>query len=241
MRMRSVGSWLTAGIVLAACGGDSQGPDARYACLGQALPTTAPPLITITGQVTDIVSHGPVSSAPISAFRTVDTTTTLAADTTNTPGFFILSITTGGAPVDGYLRVTDSSYLSTYAYPAQPLRADTVNNISMVTPTEFSLLAAAAGIMPQAGDGFIGIVVKDCTGAAVAGATVSTTPAGTVLYNAAGVPSSTASSTAADGIAYIANVTAGDVTVQANAGGHTLRQHVVNARADAITLTEIRP
>jgi len=70
---------------------------------------------------------------------------------------------------------------------------------------------------------------------------VSSTPAGTVRYNAGGGPSSSATSTASDGIAYIANVTAGNVTVQANASGHTLRQHVVNARADVITLTEIQP
>ncbi len=227
-------------LIVAACGSDSSGPAAGFECLGQPLPTTAPAQIFVTGQVTDIVSHNPVSSAPVFAFRTGDTTT-LAADTTNTPGFYSLSITTGGTPVDGYLRVTNSSYITTYAYPAQPLRADTVNNISMVTPAEFSLLATAAGITPQAGKGFIGIVVKNCAGAAITGATVSTTPAGTVLYNVAGVPSTSGSSTAADGIAYIANVTAGNVTVMATASGHTLRQHVVNARADAITLTEIRP
>ena len=227
-------------IAFAACGGDSNGPDARFACLNDTLPTTAPAGITITGQATDIVTDAVVSNAPVFAFRTGDTTT-LAADTTTTPGFYSISILTGGTPVDGYIRITHPSYIATYAYPARPLRADTVNNISMVTPAEFGLLAAAAGITPQAGKGFIGIVVKDCTGAAISGATVSTTPAGTTLYNVAGVPSSSAGSTAADGIAYIANVTAGDVTVKANAGGHTLRQHVVNARADAITLTEIRP
>ena len=225
---------------LAACGGDSSGPDARFACLGQALPTTAPATIVITGQAADIVTQGPVSSAPVFAFRTGDTTT-LAADTTNTPGFYSLTISTGGSPVDGYLRVTQSTYMTTYAYPAQPLRGDTVNNILMVTPTEFSLLAAAAGIMPQPGKAFIGVVVKDCTGAAITGATVTSTPGATVLYNVAGVPSSSATATAADGIAYIANVAAGNVTIMATASGHTLRQHVVNAHADAITLTEIRP
>lgn len=238
-RILYAGSLLATGIAIAACG-DSNSPDARYACLGQALPTTAPALITITGQATDIVNHNAVSGAPVFAFRTGDTTT-LAADTTTTPGFYAVSILTGGTAVDGYLRITSGSYITTYAYPAQPLRADTVNNISMVTPTEFGLLAAAAGITPQAGKGFIGIVVKDCMGAAISGATVSSTPAGTVLYNVAGVPSSSAGSTASDGIAYIANVTAGDVTVMSSAGGHTLRQHVVNARGDAITLTEIRP
>jgi len=225
---------------LAACGSDSNGPDARFACLGQTLPTTAPPAIAVTGRVTDIVTHNPVSNASVFAFRTGDTTT-VAADTSSTPGDYIVSIPTGGTPLDGYLRVSASGFMSSYAYPAQPLRADTVNDIVMITPTEFSLLAAAASITPQAGKGFIGIVVKDCTGAPISGATVTTNPAGTVLYNVVGVPSSSASSTAADGIGYIANVTAGDVVVRATASGHTLRQHTVNARADAITLTEIRP
>jgi len=224
---------------LAACS-NSSGPAVGFECLGQALPTTAPATIAINGQVTDIVTHNAVSSAPVFAFRTGDTTT-LAADTTTTPGFYSLTISTRGTPVDGYVRVTESGHITTYAYPAQPITRDTVDNISMVTPAEFSLLAAAAGITPQPGKGFIGVLVKDCTGAAITGATVSTTPAATVLYNVAGVPSSSATATASDGIAYVANVTAGDVTVKASASGHTLRQHVVNARADVITLTEIRP
>ncbi len=224
---------------VAACG-SSNGPDAGFACLGQALPTTAPATIVITGQVTDIVTHNPVSSAPVFAFRSGDTTT-LAADTTNTPGFYSLTISTGATPVDGYVRVVESGHMTTYAYPAQPITRDTLDNISMVTPAEFSLLAGAAGITPQPGKGFIGVLVKDCTGAGITGATVSTTPAATVLYNVAGVPSSSATATAGDGIAYVANVTAGDVTVKASASGHTLRQHIVNARADVITLTEIRP
>mgnify|MGYP000721106327 CR=1 FL=1 len=41
----------------------------------------------------------------------------------------------------------------------------------------------------------------------------------------------------ADGVAYVLNVTAGDVVVMASAGGHALRQHTVNARADVVTLT----
>jgi len=240
VRMLRVGAFILVGVPIVACGGDSNGPDARFACLGQTLPTTAPPAIVVTGRVTDIVTHNPVSNASVFAFRTGDTTT-VAADTTSTPGDYIVSIATGGTPFDGYLRVSASGFMSSYAYPAQPLRADTVNDIVMITPTEFSLLAAAASITPQAGKGFIGIVVKDCTGAPVSGATVTTNPAGTVLYNVAGVPSSSASSTGPDGIGYIANVTAGDIVVRATASGHTLRQHTVNARADAITLTEIRP
>ena len=38
--------------VLAACGSDSSGPAAGFECLGQALPTTAPATITVSGRIT---------------------------------------------------------------------------------------------------------------------------------------------------------------------------------------------
>jgi hypothetical protein len=226
---------------LAACSGNSSGPSAGFECLGQALPTTAPATVTVTGQVKqNALSPNALGGAYVFAFRTGDTTT-LAADTSNTPGFYSLTITTGGTPVDGYVRATDSAHITTYAYPAVPLAADTIENVLMITNTEFSFLAGAAGVNPVAGDGFIGLVVANCAGTPIAGATVSSSPAGQVRYNAGGAPSSSATSTAADGVAYIANVAAGNVTVQATASGHTLRQHVVNARANAITLTQIQP
>ena len=226
---------------LAACGSDSNGPTPGFECLGQALPTTAPALIAVSGQVRqNAILPNALRGAYVFAFRTGDTTT-LAADTSDTPGAYSLSITTGATPVNGYIRATDSAHITTYAYPAVPLAANATENILMVTTTEFSFLAAAAGITPVAGDGFIGLVVTNCAGAPLAGATVSSNPAGQVRYNAIGAPSSTATSTASDGVAYIANVAAGNVTVQATASGHTLRQHVVNARANAITLTQIQP
>ena len=228
--------------VLAACGSDSNGPTPGFECLGQALPTIAPPLVNVSGMVTaNVLSPAPVPHAFVYAFRTGDTTH-LAGDTTDTPGQYSVGIATGGTPVNGYLAISDSGHhIDTYAYPAVPLAANVTDNVLMVSSNEFSLLAASAGITPVAGDGFIGVIVRNCQGAPVAGATVTSSPAGTVRYNAGGLPSSTATSTAADGVAYIANVGPGNVTVQATASGHTLRQHVVNARANAITLTEIQP
>lgn len=226
---------------LAACSSNSSGPGAGFECLGQALPTTAPALVNVTGQVRQhVLSPNALAGAYVFAFRSGDTTT-LAADTSNTPGFYSLAITSGGTPVNGYVRATDSAHISTYAYPAVPLAGDATENVLMITSSEFSSLAGVAGITPVAGDGFIGLVVTNCAGTPLAGATVTSSPPGTVRYNAGGVPSSSATSTADDGVAYIANVAAGNVTVQANASGHTLREHVVNARADAITLTQIQP
>jgi hypothetical protein len=228
-------------IPVAACGGDSSGPAPGFECLGAPIPTTAPATIVVSGQIRqNALSPNALGSAIITAFR-IGATDSLAVDTSNTPGFYSLSITTGSTPVNGYLRVTHSGYVDTYAYPSRPLFADLATNVLMPTSNELAFLGTAVGVMQAAGNGFIGVIVKDCNGTAVAGATVTTSPAGTVRYNAGSTPSPSAASTSSDGVAYVFNVTAGNVTVRANGGGHTLLQHIVNARADVVTLTEIQP
>lgn len=228
-------------LLIAACGSDSSGPEAGFECLGAPLPTTAPSTITVGGQILgNALAPTALSGAEVLASRTG--TDTLAADTSNTPGFYSLTFATQGTPVNGFLRVTKSGYLPTYAYPARPLAANDTTNVLAITSIEFGILGTAVGESQQAGNGFIGVVVRNCSGTPLAGATVQTSPAGgAVKYNFGGAPSSTATSTSADGVAYVFNVAAGNVTVMATANGHTLRQHVVNARADVITLTEIQP
>jgi len=230
-------------IVIVACGGDSSGPAAGFECVGDALPTQAPALVNVSGQILgNFLSPGPISNAIVTAFR-VGVADSIAIDTSTTPGFYALSITTGGTPVNGYVRVTHSGQVDTYAYPSRPLAGDLTTNVLMPTQSELDFLAVAVGVTQSGSNGLIGVVVKDCNGADVEGATVSITPAGSsvVHYNAAGAPSQTATSTSTDGVAYVFNVPAGDVTVKANGGGVALRQHVVNARAGKVTLTEIQP
>ena len=228
-------------IALAACSSSSSGPSVGFECIGQALPTTAPATIAVTGQInSNALSPSPQPGAVVSAFRTGDTTT-LATATSNTPGFYTLQVLTGGAPVDGYLRVTHSGHIDTYGYPSRPLAADAVDNVLLITSSELGALGTIVGVPQTAGNGFMAVIVQDCSGTPLAGATVTTTPAGTVRYDAGSGPSATATSTSTDGVAYVFNVTPGNVTVHATASGHTLRQHVVNARADAVVLTQIQP
>lgn len=228
-------------IGIAACGEDSSGPADGFGCVDDPLPTTAPGLVTVNGSIrAGALSPQPVSNAIITAYR-IGAPDTIASDTSNTPGDYALPITTGGTPVNGYLKVTHSGQLDTYAYPARPLAADLTTNVLMPTQSEIDFLGVAVGVTQSSSNGFIGVVVKDCFGATVAGAIVTTTPAGTVKYNSGGAPSGSATSTSTDGVAYVFNVPAGDVTVKATGGGETLRQHVVTARAGTVTLTEIQP
>ena len=228
-------------LVIAACGEDSSGPAEGFGCVNDPLPTTAPGLVTVDGQILgNALSPGPVSGAIVTAFR-VSPAESLAVDTSSTPGFYTVSINTGNVPVNGYLRVTSSGKVDTYAYPSRPLAGNLTTNVLMPTQSELDFLALAVSVTQSASNGFIGVVVKNCFGDPVAGATVSTNPGGTVKYNSGGAPSSSATSTSDDGVAYVFNVPAGNVTVRANGGGETLREHAVNARAGKVTLTEIQP
>ena len=228
-------------LVIAACSGDSSGPAEGFGCVDDTLPTTAPALVSVNGAIrANALSPQPVSNAIITAYR-VGSPDTIASDTSSTPGDYAVNITTGGTPVNGYLKVTHSGQLDTYAYPARPLAANLTTNVLMPTQNEIDFLGVAVGVTQSGTNGFIGVVVRDCFGATVAGATVSTTPAGTVKYNSSGTPSGSATSTSTDGVAYVFNVPAGDVIVKANGGGETLRQHAVTARAGTVTLTEIQP
>jgi hypothetical protein len=227
---------------LAGCGNSSTGPGPGFECLGKPLPTTAPATIHLVGQTkANALNPTALQTAAVAAFKTTDSTTALDTTTSDGAGHYALTITTGGAPVDGYLRVTKSSYLPTYAYPAVPLAGDDSVNVLVLTSSEFNLLAGAVGESPTPGDGFIAVVVTDCGGNPLSGATVTSSPPGHIHYDAAGAPSQSATSTSTDGVAYIFNVAAGDVTISGTAKGHALRQHKVNARANGVVLTEIQP
>lgn len=237
----------------AACGKDSSSPTpppppppppppASFTCLGGSLPTTATDPVVVSGVVQgNVTAPAPVSGATLDAFRTGNVTA-LATTTSAANGNYALSIATGGTPVDGYVRVTKTGYLDLYVYPPVPLVANSTQSLLLLTTSEFGFLGTLAGVTQTAGNGFVAVIVTGCNGTSFAGATVASNPAATVRYNGTnGLPSSTATSTRPDGVAYIFNLTAGDVIVSADSGSKTLRQHTVNARADVFTLTRVRP
>jgi hypothetical protein len=230
-------------LVVAACGGDDDGtgPTGAFDCLGDPLPTTAPNPITVSGQArADFFSPTGLSAALVAAFAT-GSADSIGLDTTDAGGQYSFTLATGGVPLNGYVRVSKGGYVTTYGYPAVPLAANTVQSLLVPTSAEIDLVEFATGVTQAAGNGLIGVVVADCDGTPIQGATVAVNVSGTVRYNSGSTPSSSATSTAADGVAYVFNVAAGDVIVSATGGGHVLRAHTINARADVVTLTEVRP
>src|SRR5437899_4886755 len=152
---------LAIAVFIAACGSDSSGPGAGFECLGAALPTTAPSTIILGGQILqNALAPTALAGAEVIASKTG--TDTLAATTSSTPGFYSLSISTGGTPVDGFLLVSKSGYLTTYAYPSRPLAANDTTNVLVITASEFTLLGNAVGVTHTPGDGSIRILPRDC-------------------------------------------------------------------------------
>lgn len=235
----------------AACGGD----DGKSTTDGNTNTTDgtmntvdAPPAaqtIHISGTATkrEATGSSPLEGVTIGAYASSDENTPVATATTDASGNYTLTIMTNGTALDGYLKATMTTYMDTYLYPPAPITADFAGAaINMVTPSTFDLLAntLCRGNVTST-DGTIAVEVVDGSGATVQGATVASTPAaGKYCYNSGGLPSSTATSTATDGVAYMLKVT-GQATVSATKSGSTFTSHGVKARAGALTTTLIGP
>lgn len=217
---------------------DPNAPDAvpgAFACNGQPNPTTAPASIDVGGTTVELSASGtpPVANTTVDLFL-AGGTTPLATTTSNATGVFTFTgLTTGGTAVDGYLRGTFPGNRKTvYVFPPQPLHESQDNVLVASASDAVILVLNAAFLEPDQADasGAVGVLVTDCLGNPLAGATVSANPAGTqVLYrDASGNPSPTATSTGPDGIGIIANVPPGmNVTVDAQYQGYNMREHTI--------------
>jgi hypothetical protein len=221
--------------LFAACGGDSNKPDAPPAAA----------MITISGTATarDASGSTPLAGVTIGAYSNTDENTPVTTATTDAQGNFTLTVMTGGTALDGYLKATIASYMDTYLYPPTALGGDFSGaTVVMLKPDTFDLLAnTLCGANQMTTNGAIAAEVEDGSGAFVAGATVSSNPAANkYCYNASNFPSKNATATDTDGLGYMFNVT-GTATVSASKSGLTFQSHPLKARAGALTTTLITP
>src|SRR5206468_5512643 len=102
-------------------------PDASsdpFFCLGKPLPTSASPTVTLSGVAEEIANGATkgLSGASVKAFKT-GSATSVAEATSGADGTFVLKVTTGGTPLDGYVvghhdqGANNTKYLDTYLYP----------------------------------------------------------------------------------------------------------------------------
>jgi hypothetical protein len=229
-------------LCLLACGcGDDGGGGG-----GEADASTAPATLTISGTATrrESLNTNPAAGALVAAYKNSDQNTPVAMATTDAAGMYTMTVTTGGVAVDGYLKSTLTGFIDTYLYPPKPLDADFAGaSINHVDSNTLDLLSGTlCGSLQDRSKGVIALLIVDAANMPVAGAMVSSTPtAMKYCYNSGGIPDKTKVMTDTDGIAYMANVTAGEVTVSATKSGLTFSSHKVNARAGVLTTTVIQP
>lgn len=230
-------------------------PPADLACANDPLPTTASDPIIISGNAYTASTAGQAAlqGAIAEAFQ-VGSATVLASDTSDVDGLYTLTIPNSGmAPIDGYVKGTFSpagTYKDTYLYPPFPLAADTDQApLLFITPSTMNLLGFVSGTSQSTSHGFFGVLVIDCAGNPVAGATVSVSPSSStagavtkiVYVGDNNIPDQALTSTGANGLAFVFNVPTGDVVVDAMTDGGSLREHTVTSTADAITTTAVAP
>jgi hypothetical protein len=256
MMMRRFSPFVLA--TLAACGGGNSGPDASivipdapadaapdsppppdaqefdFSCENDPPATTAPATITIAGSVNDIdlasQMQVPVSGATVNAFRN-GTAQPIATATSDNNGAFSLPLTTGGTPIDGFIESSKAGHHTVRIYPPNPLIADQANLPAlMLNNTAFGLIGMFAGTSPDAG-----IIILDCAGTPIAGATL------TVKQGGQDVGTIVDGSQLQPGLFFVGDLAAGDTVVGATFNGHTLRSHTVVAANNTLVTTVVTP
>jgi hypothetical protein len=220
-------------------------PDAGpFACHGAPLPTTAPATVSLSGQTGQLTLTGLTALAGVSVTAlATSNNAAIGSATSDSNGDFSVTASTGGSPLDAYFRASKSGFVDAYYYPVAPFAADTSNvDFLIVTSTTLTLVADSLGVTQMAANSALVVMVVDCSGNPVSGATVSTSLGATVYYDGSGsIPSATATSTNTDGIAIVFNVPPGTITVGALSQGIAFRAHSVTARAGTLTLTRVAP
>jgi hypothetical protein len=210
-------------------------PNYDFSCATNTPPTTAPADINVSGSTVTIGLGGSaaVGSATVAAYANGGTTPLVPAVMSDgTTGAYTLStVPTGSVPLAGFIEATGptggTAYLTTFVYPTYPLAANTTGiETLMLSVTTYTELAMAAGVgSDSTDDGNLVVVMTDCAGTRIQGATLSvTTTTNTAMqvgtqFNLGTLPGA---GSAGEGVFAVMNVPAGSVDVSATYGGHDL-------------------
>jgi len=228
--------------VLAACTYPEKDFLGPFDCFGDPPPTSAKPLVMLTGQIFNPSDLMPLSGMSVT-LQDRNMNTISGPSTTGTNGGFQFPLNTNGTPVDGvYLNASGAGRVTTYYAPARPVTDDLQIPFAVLSTTNRDNLALGALGMPfTAGTGQVLLTVDDCNVKALSKATVTSTPMGVVRYFEGINPSKTTTSTDAGGVAMVANLPPGPVTLRVNVSGRMLPARTFNVIADTILVTIIEP
>lgn len=186
-------------------------------------------VIKVSGTITEISGVGggsPAANASIEFRSLVDTL--IASATSDANGKYTVMLPFSGAPVDGYLSVKRTGDVDVRSYLGKPLTADAVIDARTATPSTYNTLAQLAGVTQPNNAGVIVMLVVDGLMSPVASAIGQTQPSTgiTIRYSNNGIPSSSLTSTGADGFVYAfaatGNVICGATRAATNFGPRTV-------------------
>lgn len=215
--------------------------DPRFGCADDPPPTTAPASITIAGDIRSPFGH--LESGILVELRRRSNEAVLGSNTTSASGMFSITASTGGAPLDAYLRLTRGDLATGRAYTSGPVAADLdVNEAVMYTPQDMQDLATIGSTTYNTANGIVAVLVVDCLGAPITGAVVTMTPApATLRYVDNNGPKAGLTSTTSNGAAIGFNVPPGNVMVEAMAAGRRYRTVPMRSFAGELAGAEIPP
>jgi hypothetical protein len=212
-----------------------------FACLNQPLPTVAKSQVKMQGKVLDPFSGNIPANATVEAFLVGNPARIFSAPT-DVGGNWSYDQGTGTIPQTYYLRSVPNGYIGTYYYPPVPLVEDVTVNLLMFTTSDLPTIGAISQLTFDLTKAVFTIVVQDCNGTPLGGATVTSEPPGEIRYFTNSAPNPAAVSTdSSTGLVLIANVPPSNVTIKATVNGMTLRSHSMDAMGGTMTLTAIQP
>jgi hypothetical protein len=217
-------------------------PTGGLQCSGKPNPTTAPPMVTITGTTIDEVVLSAVGSAMVEGFFDGVSASVFEA-ISDANGNFTGSLPTGGVARNGYLVASAPGYLATNLTFGVPISAGLSGlQVPMFTQSDLAMLGSAA-MQSFDGSNVQGVIaVSDCLGSGIVGATVTTDPpASAIVYANQNLPDLSLSTTDATGIAFVFNLPPGTISIGGLLEGTPLRTHTATVMPGQVMVSLLQP
>jgi hypothetical protein len=237
-------------IALAACTYPEKEFREPFFCLGGPSPSTAPENVGLRGTVIDAREQTPLGGVQVTLLgenmSAID-----GPETTNGSGAYDLGTPTGQNPVERiYLKAEGPDHETTFQTNSRTLAADLVTPLPMVSRANAAALASGSiGMnMPATFPPELGVLtmnILDCNGARLADAVVAATSAGAAVgrpfYFEGVFPSQTRQATDPFGVAMIANLPPGEVTLDVTVDGMPLPPRTFIIVAGAFVQHDVTP